>query len=164
MRLNLAARAGRWSAAHWKTATFGWLAFVALAVAIGSVVGTRQLGDNEGLPRDSGRMQKILDESFQTPAAEIVLVQSDTLTAESPAFRAAADDVARTAVHGGWANASCVRLGDHPASSVVSSPVSASGATSRTGLQHLLAAVHEDIPVLLPRYVDPHRWNERSES
>ena len=26
---NLAARMGRWSAAHWKTATFGWLAFVA---------------------------------------------------------------------------------------------------------------------------------------
>src|SRR5437870_12374245 len=26
---NLAARAGRWSAAHWKSAVFGWLAFVA---------------------------------------------------------------------------------------------------------------------------------------
>ncbi len=25
---NLAARMGRWSADHWKTATFGWLAFV----------------------------------------------------------------------------------------------------------------------------------------
>ena len=23
---NVAARMGRWSAAHWKTATFGWLA------------------------------------------------------------------------------------------------------------------------------------------
>jgi uncharacterized membrane protein YdfJ with MMPL/SSD domain len=96
MRLNLAARAGRWSAAHWKTATFGWLAFVLLALAIGGVVGTRELGDNEGIPGESGRMEKVLDESFQTPAAEIVLVQSDTLTAESPAFRAAADDVART--------------------------------------------------------------------
>ena len=27
-RPNLAARVGRWSAAHWKTATFGWLALV----------------------------------------------------------------------------------------------------------------------------------------
>jgi hypothetical protein len=26
MKPNLEARAGRWSAAHWKTATFGWLA------------------------------------------------------------------------------------------------------------------------------------------
>ena len=25
---NIAARMGRWSASHWKTATFGWLAFV----------------------------------------------------------------------------------------------------------------------------------------
>jgi uncharacterized membrane protein YdfJ with MMPL/SSD domain len=96
MRLNLAARAGRWSAAHWKTATFGWLAFVLLALAIGSVVGTRQLGDNEGIPGESGRAQRILDASFETPAAEIVLLQSDTLTTKSPAFRAAVDDVARS--------------------------------------------------------------------
>ena len=32
MKPNLAERAGRWSAAHWKTAAFGWLAFVAIAV------------------------------------------------------------------------------------------------------------------------------------
>src|SRR5919197_836012 len=30
---NLAARMGRWSAAHWKTATFGWLALVDSALA-----------------------------------------------------------------------------------------------------------------------------------
>src|SRR5436189_176192 len=35
---NLAARMGRWSASHWKTAVFGWLAFVALALAIGMQV------------------------------------------------------------------------------------------------------------------------------
>jgi len=29
---NLAARMGRWSAAHWRTATFGWLAFVVAAM------------------------------------------------------------------------------------------------------------------------------------
>ena len=33
---NLAARMGRWSAAHWKTATLGWLAFVVAALALGS--------------------------------------------------------------------------------------------------------------------------------
>ena len=32
---NIAARMGRWSASHWKTAVFGWLAFVVLAVAAG---------------------------------------------------------------------------------------------------------------------------------
>jgi uncharacterized membrane protein YdfJ with MMPL/SSD domain len=93
MRLNLAARAGRWSAAHWKTATFGWLAFVIAAVVIGGAVGTKTLGDTDGLPGESGRMAKILDEDFKTPAGETVLVQSDTLDASSPQFRSAVEDV-----------------------------------------------------------------------
>jgi uncharacterized membrane protein YdfJ with MMPL/SSD domain len=88
MRLNLAARAGRWSAAHWKTATFGWVAFVVLALVIGAAVGTKTLGDTEGIPGESGRMERVLDENFPTPAGEIVLVESSTLTSKSPAFRA----------------------------------------------------------------------------
>jgi RND superfamily putative drug exporter len=95
MRLNLAARAGRWSAAHWKTATFGWIAFVLVAIVLGGVVGTKSLSDNEGVPGESGRMEKILDESFQRPAGETVLIQSDTLTADSRAFESAVDDVTR---------------------------------------------------------------------
>ena len=39
--INLAARMGRWSAGHWKTATFGWLALVVVAFAIGGIVGTK---------------------------------------------------------------------------------------------------------------------------
>ena len=35
---NLAARMGRWSANHWKTAVFGWLAFVIASVFIGGLV------------------------------------------------------------------------------------------------------------------------------
>jgi hypothetical protein len=93
MRLNLAARAGRWSAAHWKTATFGWLAFVVAAVAIGSVVGTRKLADSEGIPGESGRMEKILADDFKRPAGETVLIQSRSLTTKSPAFAAAIDDI-----------------------------------------------------------------------
>ena len=93
MRLNPAARAGRWSAAHWKTATFGWLAFVIAAVVIGGAVGTKTLGDTDGLPGESGRMAKILDEDFKTPAGETVLVQSDSLDATSPQFRSTVEDV-----------------------------------------------------------------------
>ncbi len=95
MRLNLAARAGRWSAAHWKTATFGWIAFVLVAVVLGGVVGTKSLSDDEGVPGESGRMEKILDESFQRPAGETVLIQSDTLTTDSRAFESAVDEVTR---------------------------------------------------------------------
>ena len=58
---NLAARMGRWSASHWKTATFGWLAFVLVAFALGSLVGTKQVDQNAPGPGESGRMQKILD-------------------------------------------------------------------------------------------------------
>jgi uncharacterized membrane protein YdfJ with MMPL/SSD domain len=94
MSRNLAARAGRWSAAHWKTATLGWLAFVVAAIVIGGAVGTKQLGDDEGVPGESGRMEKILEENFRAPAGEVVLIQSRTSTADRPAFRSAIDDVA----------------------------------------------------------------------
>ena len=92
MRLNLAARAGRWSAAHWKTATVGWIAFVVAAVAIGGAIGTKHI-DDDGAPGESGRMARILDDSFVSPAEESVLVQSETLTVKSPTFAAAVDDV-----------------------------------------------------------------------
>ena len=92
---NIAARMGRWSARHRKTAIFGWLAFVVAAVVIGGALGTKQLGDNDTLPGESGRAARILDEGFEQPAGETVLVQSRTLTADSPAFRAAVDDVVR---------------------------------------------------------------------
>jgi uncharacterized membrane protein YdfJ with MMPL/SSD domain len=95
MRLNLAARVGRWSASHWKTATFGWLAFVVAAVVIGGAIGTKQLNDDDGIPGESGRMEKILDKEFERPAGETVLVQSSKLTNDSPAFEAAVADVVR---------------------------------------------------------------------
>jgi uncharacterized membrane protein YdfJ with MMPL/SSD domain len=95
MRLNVAARAGRWSAAHWKTATFGWIAFVVAALAIGAAVGTKHLGNNEGIPGESGRMEQILAKDFEQPAGETVLVQGGTLTTSDPGFRAAIDAVTR---------------------------------------------------------------------
>src|SRR5205823_12517165 len=39
--MNLAARAGRWSAQHRKKAIWGWLGCVVLAFAIGNAVGTK---------------------------------------------------------------------------------------------------------------------------
>jgi hypothetical protein len=68
MRTNLAARAGQWSAAHWKTATFGWIVFVLAAVVLGGAVGTKQIGNNESSTGESGRMDRILDDAFKTEA------------------------------------------------------------------------------------------------
>jgi uncharacterized membrane protein YdfJ with MMPL/SSD domain len=93
MSLNVAGRAGRWSASHWKTATFGWIAFVVAAVVIGSVVGTKQLTDTESLPGESGRAARILDDEFPQPVQESVLLQSTTQSVKSGAFQKAVKDV-----------------------------------------------------------------------
>ena len=90
---NLAARMGRWSAAHWKTATIGWLLFVILAFGLGGMVGTRQADSSGQGPGQSGRMDTILDAGFKRPAGESVLVQSRSLVAGDSAFTAAIDDV-----------------------------------------------------------------------
>ncbi len=76
---NLAARMGRWSADHWKTATFGWIAFVLVAFALGGAFGTKMLDPNTAGPGESGRADRILDAGFKQPAGESVLVQSDSL-------------------------------------------------------------------------------------
>src|SRR5918994_827821 len=89
---NLAARMGRWSADHWKTATFGWLAFVVVAFALG-MAGTKTIDPNTAGPRESGRMDRILDAGFKRPAGEHVLLQSRTLSTTDPAFTAAVGDV-----------------------------------------------------------------------
>jgi uncharacterized membrane protein YdfJ with MMPL/SSD domain len=92
---NLAARMGRWSAYHWKTATFGWLAFVIVVLALGGLAGTKSIDPNEPGPGESGRMERILDEGFKQPAGESVLIQSSSLRADNPAFRAVIEDVVR---------------------------------------------------------------------
>src|SRR5579884_890309 len=95
---NIAARMGRWSAAHRKAAVFGWLAFVVAALALGHVVGTRQIDEQNANVGQSHRADQLLrDAGFQTdPQTEIVLVQSRTLTAQTSAFRAVVRDVVRT--------------------------------------------------------------------
>jgi RND superfamily putative drug exporter len=90
---GLAARMGRWSAVHWKQATFGWLAFVVAAFALGSMVGTKQVDQNAPGPGQSGRMQKILDQGFKQPVGESVLIQSSSSRLGDPSFTAAIRDV-----------------------------------------------------------------------
>jgi uncharacterized membrane protein YdfJ with MMPL/SSD domain/pimeloyl-ACP methyl ester carboxylesterase len=90
---NLAARMGRWSANHWKSATFGWLLLVVVAFGLGGMVGTKTPNPNTTGPGESGRMDRILHSDFKRPAAENVLIQSRTATAGTPAFDAAVKDV-----------------------------------------------------------------------
>jgi uncharacterized membrane protein YdfJ with MMPL/SSD domain len=90
---NLAARMGRWSAAHWKTATFGWLAFVVVVFMLGAVVGTKNIDQDTAGPGESGRMDKILEAAFKQPAAEHVLIQNRSLRVGTAAFDSAIADV-----------------------------------------------------------------------
>jgi uncharacterized membrane protein YdfJ with MMPL/SSD domain len=94
---NLAARAGRWSAKHWKRATAIWLGFVVVAVVLGQLAGTHKLSDSEQSTGESARAQQILASAgFSTPAAESVLVRSGTLTVVDPRFRSAVASVTST--------------------------------------------------------------------
>ncbi len=94
---NLAGRAGRWSAAHWKTAAFGWIAFAVLAVAIGTRVGPNEMKPWAVANGESRRAEQILDRAdFDLPARESVLVQSRTATLGEPLFASAVGGVVQT--------------------------------------------------------------------
>ena len=90
--LNVAARMGRWSAQHRKTAIWGWLGFVIVAFLIGSSVGTKTLDNAHSGVGESGRAARTVDAAFPKSADEMVLVQSATENANSLPFRAAVGD------------------------------------------------------------------------
>src|SRR6185369_2811707 len=93
---KLALRAARWSAAHWKTAAVGWIAFAVLAVAVGNMVGARQMKSWAISNGESRRAEQILAQAdFRAPARESVLVESSRLSAGDPAFTAVVAAVAR---------------------------------------------------------------------
>ena len=93
---NLAARMGRWSAGHKKTAIFGWLAFVVAAFMLGNAIGTKKLDPNKAGAGESGHVNAVLADEFKQPQGDSVLIQSTSKTVDDPAFRAAIADVTRT--------------------------------------------------------------------
>src|SRR3954466_5843735 len=72
---TFAARAGRWSAQHRKTAIWGWIAFVVIAFVIGGAVGT-QKPDHQDYIGQSGQAAKLFDNHFPKKDDEQVLVQA----------------------------------------------------------------------------------------
>jgi uncharacterized membrane protein YdfJ with MMPL/SSD domain len=91
---NVAARAGRWSAAHWKTVTAAWVVFAVVAMVVGSAAGTSKLKDADTASGGTRVAEKILERAdFKRRATESVLVESQTSTIHDAAFRAAVADV-----------------------------------------------------------------------
>ena len=96
---NLAARVGRWSVGHRKTAIFGWLAFVFVALAVGfSLVPQKNLEPNEGMPGETGKASQVLKDGYpkqQEQSGEQVLIQSKSLKASDAQFKSAVADVTK---------------------------------------------------------------------
>jgi uncharacterized membrane protein YdfJ with MMPL/SSD domain len=91
---NLAARAGRWSAKNWKTAIALWVAFVVIAIGLGTTVGTHKLSASEQATGEAARAEQLLGSAgFHTPAAESVIVRSETRTLSDPTFRSTVQNV-----------------------------------------------------------------------
>jgi uncharacterized membrane protein YdfJ with MMPL/SSD domain len=75
---NLAARAGRWSARHRRTAIFGWIVFVVLAAVVGGKVGLNDVDESARGSGESKRGDMIVEAAgFPDRAGEQVLVQGN---------------------------------------------------------------------------------------
>jgi uncharacterized membrane protein YdfJ with MMPL/SSD domain len=92
---NLAARAGRWSARHRKTAILGWLAFVIVAFMIGGAVGQQTIPEEDyGNGQSKRADHAIADANYRDAADEQVLVQGKgSVKIGDPAFETAVKDV-----------------------------------------------------------------------
>jgi uncharacterized membrane protein YdfJ with MMPL/SSD domain len=141
---NLAARMGRWSAAHWKTATFGWLALVVVAFAVGNLVSTKNVNPNTSGPGESGRMDRILHAGFKLPAHESVLIQSRSDRAGTPAFDSAVKDVvARVSKNANVQNVSSPKISNDRRAALVDFEIKGDRDTASDKLGPILKSVDE---------------------
>jgi uncharacterized membrane protein YdfJ with MMPL/SSD domain len=92
---NIAAAMGGWSVRHRVVAIIGWMAFVAIAVTIGSMAGQRQMTEDQYATGDSAQAIRILDDAgLKTPAGELFLLSSSA-PATSASTRATVADLTR---------------------------------------------------------------------
>ena len=91
---NLASRAARWSAGHRKTAIFGWLAFVVIAMFLASAVGQKTIADEDyGNGESKAADKAIAAADFRDSADEQVLIQGKgSVKVGDAAFTAAVND------------------------------------------------------------------------
>src|SRR4051812_37569561 len=92
---HLAARAGRWSARHRKTAILGWIAFVVIATLVGGKIGQKNLEPSKSGNGESKRGDMIADAAnFPKTVGERVLIQgTGAIRSDDPRVTAAVKDV-----------------------------------------------------------------------
>ena len=94
-RAPIVERVAGWSAIHRKTAVFGWLLLVVVAVAVGHQLGTSSVNSYD--PGAAGRAERVLDRPVvQQPDAESVLVQGRSVSGPGQTY--ASDPEMRQAV------------------------------------------------------------------
>jgi uncharacterized membrane protein YdfJ with MMPL/SSD domain len=147
---NIAARAGRWSARHWKTATFGWFALAAVLFVLGGVVGTKELTDAGGMNGDSARAERMINNAgFPDNPSEVVLVESTTATVGDAAFKAVVTHVVRTLaavqgvehVHSPYARGNEGQIAESRRAALVPFELDGSTNAPYDGVERALAAV-----------------------
>jgi hypothetical protein len=84
---NVAARMGHWSATHRKTAIWGWLVFVVVAVMAGITVGQNKIHGADQFSGEAARAEHALEDAGLRPNTEHVFIQSEKLTIREPQFR-----------------------------------------------------------------------------
>jgi uncharacterized membrane protein YdfJ with MMPL/SSD domain len=98
---GIALRAGRWSAKHRKTAVFGWLAFVVIALFAGQSIGMQAATQDDSGVGESGRADKIVSAGWKDTkddATETILVQAKGpgVTIKDASFKTTVRDIERT--------------------------------------------------------------------
>ncbi len=91
---NLAARAGRWSAQHRKTAIIGWILFIVVATFAGQSLTMKDLPEAEMANGESKRSMQIMESAdFPETVGEQVLIQGKgSIKSDSPEVTAAVKD------------------------------------------------------------------------
>jgi RND superfamily putative drug exporter len=80
---------GHWSATHRRTAIFGWIIFVVVAVLAGQSIGSNKIHGADDFAGEAGRAEHTLEDAGLRPNSEHVFFQSKTLTIRDPQYRAA---------------------------------------------------------------------------
>jgi uncharacterized membrane protein YdfJ with MMPL/SSD domain len=90
-RKNIAARAAQWSSNHRKLAIWGWLATVVALVGIflgAGLVERKDISTVDSFSGESQQAERALTDAGLRPTEEVLLVQSDSVSARDPAFEA----------------------------------------------------------------------------
>jgi uncharacterized membrane protein YdfJ with MMPL/SSD domain len=148
--MNIAGRAGRWSAAHWKRAAIGWLLFAVLVFVLGGMLGVREMKDWAVANGESRHAEQILDQgNFNLPARESVLVQSKTVTVDAPVFMSGVALVVQTLsdqpnvtnIVSPWRNKDAGLISRDRHSALVQFDVKGDAETAKNRIAPILAAV-----------------------